>query len=163
LPLKARIWLELLGPQYAFVLQLSLFLHFTMEFSTQAKHTLEILDHISIYFLIAGYLLLLYAKSFGITLLSVLWGLSIRNNLYDFFFRKVEGFTLIYRNVLWLLAGGHLRVFLNILTMILIGASLYLIGVIFIYGRNIGTTTLSGIFCTRSCFSLRRYFIGGRV
>jgi hypothetical protein len=51
----------------------------------------------------------------------------------------------------------------NILTMILIGASLYLIGVIFIYGRNIGTTTLSGIFCTRSCFSLRRYFIGGRV
>jgi hypothetical protein len=39
----------------------------------------------------------------------------------------------------------------NILTMILIGASLYLIGVIFFIYGNIGTTTLSGIFCTRSC------------
>jgi hypothetical protein len=96
-------------------------------------------------------------------------GPHIRNNLYDFFFRKVEGFfnANLHRNGLYYGRGG--RTFFesipsNILTMILIGASLYLIGVIFIYGRNIGTTTLSGIFCTRSCcLSLRCYLIGGRV
>jgi hemolysin III len=35
-------------------LQLFTFLHFTMEFSIHKQNTLEILDHISIYFLIAG-------------------------------------------------------------------------------------------------------------
>jgi hemolysin III len=56
LAIKARIWLELLGPQY-----MALFFynfHFSTLYHgiqhTQTKHTLEILDHISIYFLIAG-------------------------------------------------------------------------------------------------------------
>jgi hemolysin III len=52
----------------------SLFLHFTMEFSIHKQNTLEILDHISIYFLIAGttpFLLMYMLNSFGITLLSV--------------------------------------------------------------------------------------------
>jgi hemolysin III len=85
---KCSIWLCFL--------QLSLFLHFTMEFSTQAKHTLEILDHISIYFLIAGtytVLLMYMLNSFGITLLSVFVGPHrIRNNLYVFFLGKWKVF-----------------------------------------------------------------------
>ena len=44
------------------------------------KRVLEVLDHISIYFLIAGtytpFLLIYLPNSFGITLLSVLWGLT---------------------------------------------------------------------------------------
>jgi hemolysin III len=64
---------------------------------TQAKHTLEILDHISIYFLIAGtytpFLLMYMPNSFGISLLSVLWSITVLgNNLQDFFYRKVENF-----------------------------------------------------------------------
>jgi hypothetical protein len=91
-----------------------------------------------------------------------LWGLTVLGIIYTIFFLESGGFQLTLEwAVLWLLGG---RTFFesipsNILTMILIGASLYLIGVIFIYGRNIGTTTLSGIFCTRSCcLSLRRYW-----
>jgi hemolysin III len=62
------------------------------------KRTLEILDHISIYFLI-GYLhsvLLMYMP--GITLLSVLWGLTALGIIYKiFFYRKMEDFsTIIY-------------------------------------------------------------------
>jgi hemolysin III len=56
---------------------------------TQAKHTLEILDHISIYFLIAGtytVLLMYMLNSFGITLLSVLWGLTVLGIIYTIFF-----------------------------------------------------------------------------
>jgi hemolysin III len=52
---KSENMAGIVGAAYGFLfLQLFTFLHFTMEFSTQAKHTLEILDHISIYFLIAG-------------------------------------------------------------------------------------------------------------
>jgi hemolysin III len=49
LAIKARIWLELLGPVYGFVLQLFTFstLYHGIQ-HTQTKHTLEILDHISI-------------------------------------------------------------------------------------------------------------------
>jgi hemolysin III len=55
---------------------------------TQAKHTLEILDHISIYFLIAGTytcFTYVYAKFFWHYVAIGLWGHRIRNNLYDFF------------------------------------------------------------------------------
>jgi hemolysin III len=63
--------MELLGPQYmAFVFyNFSLFstLYHGIQ-HTQAKHTLEILDHISIYFLIAGtytpFFTYVYAKFF---------------------------------------------------------------------------------------------------
>jgi hemolysin III len=108
---------------------------------TQAKHTLEILDHISIYFLIAGtytpFLLMYMLNSFGITLLSVLWGLTVLGIIYTIFFLgKWKVFsTLIYIGMGCIMVVGGRTFFesipSNILTMILIGASLYLIGVIF--------------------------------
>lgn len=107
----------------------------------QAKRTLEILDHISIYFLIAGtytpFLLMYMPNSFGITLLSVLWGLTVLGIIYKIFFIgkwKILS-TIIYIGMgLIMVVGG--RTFFesipsNILTMILIGAALYLIGVVF--------------------------------
>jgi hemolysin III len=108
---------------------------------TQAKRTLEILDHISIYFLIAGtytpFLLMYMPNSFGITLLSVLWGLTVLGIIYKIFFTgKWEILsTLIYIGMGCIIVVGGRTFFesipSNILTMILIGAGLYLIGVVF--------------------------------
>ncbi|PKH68514.1 hemolysin D [Flavobacterium sp. ALD4] len=112
----------------------------------QAKRTLEILDHISIYFLIAGtytpFLLMYMPGSFGITLLSVLWGLTALGIIYKIFFiGKWQIFsTIIYIAMgLIMVAGG--RTFFesipsNILTMILIGAALYLMGVVFYFWKK---------------------------
>lgn len=108
---------------------------------TQAKRTLEILDHISIYFLIAGtytpFLLLYMPNSFGITLLSVLWGLTVLGIIYKIFFIgkwKILS-TLLYIGMGCIMVVGGRTFFesipSNILTMILIGAGLYLIGVVF--------------------------------
>ncbi|TXD48651.1 PAQR family membrane homeostasis protein TrhA [Polaribacter sp. IC073] len=107
----------------------------------QAKRTLEILDHISIYFLIAGtytpFLLMYMDNSFGITLLSVLWGLTALGIIYNIFFTgkwKVIS-TLIYIAMGCIMVVGGRTFFesipINILTMLLIGCGLYLIGVIF--------------------------------
>ena len=109
--------------------------------NSQVKRILEILDHISIYFLIAGtytpFLLLYLNNSFGISLLSVLWGLTVLGILFKvFFIGKWKIFsTLIYIGMgCIMLVGGHTffeSIPQNILTMILIGCALYLIGVVF--------------------------------
>jgi hemolysin III len=55
---------------------------------TQAKHTLEILDHISIYFLIAGtysVLLMYMLNSFGIVVIGFV-GLTVLGIIYTIFF-----------------------------------------------------------------------------
>ncbi|MBN8674855.1 MAG: hemolysin III family protein [Chitinophagales bacterium] len=56
----------------------------------QVKRTLEIFDHISIYFLIAGtytpFLLIFLFDGFGITLLAVLWGLTLLGIFFKIFF-----------------------------------------------------------------------------
>ena len=53
------------------------------------KRVFEILDHISIYFLIAGtytpFLLIYMNNAFGITLLSVLWGLTALGIVFKVF------------------------------------------------------------------------------
>jgi hemolysin III len=107
----------------------------------QTKRILEILDHISIYFLIAGtytpFLLMYMHNSFGITLLSVLWGLTAVGIIFKIFFiGKWKVFsTLIYIAMGCIMVVGGRTFFEsipgNILTMILIGCALYLIGVIF--------------------------------
>ena len=107
----------------------------------QTKRILEILDHISIYFLIAGtytpFLLMYMHNSFGITLLSVLWGLTAVGIIFKIFFTgKWKVFsTLIYIAMGCIMVVGGRTFFesipVNILTIILIGCALYLIGVIF--------------------------------
>ncbi|SDR67194.1 hemolysin III [Polaribacter sp. KT25b] len=112
----------------------------------QAKHTLEILDHISIYFLISGtytpFLLMYMRNSFGITLLSVLWGLTAFGIIFKIFF---TGKWNILSTIIYIVMGCIMivggRTFFesipsNILTMLLIGCGLYLIGVIFYLWRK---------------------------
>lgn len=107
----------------------------------EVKRTLEILDHISIYFLIAGtytpFLLVYLNNGFGITLLSVLWGLTALGIVFKIFFTGRWNLisTLIYIAMgLILFVGGRLF-FIDIpwpvLIMIFIGGGLYLLGVIF--------------------------------
>jgi|TARA_B110000240_G_C13505191_1_gene455817 hemolysin III len=109
--------------------------------NVQAKRIFEILDHISIYFLIAGtytpFLLMYLDTPFGVTLLSVLWGLTALGIIFKILFlgRWKIFSTLIYIAMGCIMVVGGRTFFesipSNILTMILIGCALYLIGVIF--------------------------------
>ena len=105
------------------------------------KHLFKILDHISIYFLIAGtytpLVVMFVNTSFGIALLITLWTLTFIGSLFKLFF--TENFeilsTIIYILMGLLLLTGGKRFFISIppvvTTLIITGAGLYCIGVIF--------------------------------
>ena len=107
----------------------------------QAKRVLEILDHISIYFLIAGtytpFLLIYLNNSFGITLLSILWSLTALGIVFKIFFTGKWNVisTIVYVAMGCILFVGGRTFFTsiptNVMTMIVIGGGLYLLGVIF--------------------------------
>ncbi len=123
---------------------LQLFTFSTLYHSFQhasTKRILEILDHISIYFLIAGtytpFLLIYMYNAFGVTLLSVLWGLTAVGIVFKIFFTGKWNVvsTLVYIAMGCILVVGG-RTFFDaipaaIMIMISIGGALYLLGVIF--------------------------------
>lgn len=107
----------------------------------EAKRVFEILDHISIYFLIAGtytpFLLIYMNNTFGITLLTVLWSLTAIGIIFKIFF---TGKWNIVSTLAYIAMGGIMlvggRTFFyaiptEVMVMILIGSALYLLGVIF--------------------------------
>jgi hemolysin III len=113
--------------------------HFAQE--PGLKEMFKVLDHISIYFLIAGTytpLLLVYTNNnFGITILSVLWGLTI---LGIFFKIRFTGrfeiiSTIIYLLMGWIMVVGGRRFFddlpVPVLIFIFAGGGFYSIGVFF--------------------------------
>jgi hemolysin III len=113
--------------------------HFAQE--PVVKRIFKVLDHISIYFLIAGTytpLLLVYMNNdFGITILSVLWGLTV---LGIFFKIRFTGRFEILSTIIYVLMGlimivGGRRFFgylpVPVLIFICVGGGLYLIGVFF--------------------------------
>ncbi len=107
----------------------------------RVKKVLNIFDHISIYFLIAGtytpFLLNYMMNSTGITLLCVLWGLTLIGIVYKVFFTGRFDFvsTLVYLAMGWIMLAGGRQFFAAIpwpvLTMIMIGGGLYTIGTLF--------------------------------
>lgn len=107
----------------------------------KVKRALKILDHISIYYLIAGTytpLILIYNyNSFGITLLCVLWSLTIIGTVFKIFYcgRWEIISTAIYLLMGWsMLAGGNsffLRMPSAVLQMVVAGGIIYSSGVIF--------------------------------
>lgn len=107
----------------------------------QAKRVLEILDHISIYFLIAGtytpFLLIYLNNPFGIALLSILWSLTALGIVFKIFFTGKWNVisTIVYVAMGCILLVGGRTFFTsipnNVMTMIIIGGGLYLLGVIF--------------------------------
>jgi hemolysin III len=110
------------------------------------KRIFEILDHIGIYFLIAGtytpFLLVYVNTTFGITLLSILWGLTIAGIFFKAWF---TGRFQVVSVIIYLLMGGIMiaggRRFFdhlpsNVIIMIWVGGALYGIGVIFyVWGK----------------------------
>ncbi len=107
----------------------------------RVKKVLNIFDHISIYFLIAGtytpFLLNYMMNATGITLLSVLWGLTILGIVFKLFFTGRFNYlsTAIYIGMGWILLFGGKSFFAAIpwpvLTMIIIGGVLYTVGTLF--------------------------------
>ncbi|HOY17506.1 MAG TPA: hemolysin III family protein [Haliscomenobacter sp.] len=105
------------------------------------KNVLQILDHISIYFLIAGsytpFILIYVFNSVGITLLCVLWGLTLVGTVFKIFFINKFNFlsTIIYLLMGWLLLAAGKTFFVSlpsdVLSLIVIGGVLYSFGVIF--------------------------------
>ncbi len=111
-----------------------------------AKRMLKICDHISIYFLIAGtytpFILIYLLDGFGITLLSILWALTLIGIFFKVFFagRFKLLSTLIYIAMGWLLLVGGKTFFtalpLSVVIMIVIGGGLYSLGAIFYMSKR---------------------------
>lgn len=113
--------------------------HFTTE--PAIRRAFKVFDHISIFFFIAGsytpFLLVYMNNIFGITLLSVLWGLTI---VGIFFKVRYTGrfeivSVIIYLLMGWIMVAGGRRFFdslpVPVLVLVCIGGGLYSIGVIF--------------------------------
>ncbi len=110
------------------------------------KEVMKILDHISIYFLIAGtytpFILRYFYHSQGITMLLVLWGLAALGIFFKIFF--VNRFHLlsviIYVLMGWMLIWTGNAFFAamprQVITLILIGNGLYSSGLVFYLWRR---------------------------
>lgn len=105
------------------------------------RRIFKIFDHISIYFLIAGtytpFLLVYMNNTFGITLLSVLWGLTVIGIFFKLRFTgRFEIISvIIYLAMGWIMVVGGNRFFdsmpVPVVVLICIGGGLYSIGVFF--------------------------------
>ena len=107
----------------------------------KVKQVLQVFDHISIYFLIAGtytpFILNYFFNTTGIVMLCVLWGLAFLGIFFKIYF--VEKFnilsTIIYLLMGWMMGWGGKTFFVSmpfsVITMIIIGGVLYSIGVVF--------------------------------
>jgi hemolysin III len=129
--------------------------HFVYDPST--KKIFKILDHISIYFLIAGtytpFLLVYMNNSFGITLLCVLWGLTLAGIFFKLWFTgRFEIISvIIYILMGWMLVVGGRTFFTHlpvpVLVFICVGGGLYSIGVFFyIWDRRLYTHAVWHVF-----------------
>lgn len=105
------------------------------------KSVLHIFDHISIYFLISGtytpFLLNYMMNRTGITMLVVLWSLTLFGVFFKIFYTGKLNFisTAVYLAMGWIMLFSGKDFFKaipgDVLTMIVIGGGLYSIGVIF--------------------------------
>ncbi|MEP7144183.1 MAG: hemolysin III family protein [Ferruginibacter sp.] len=105
------------------------------------KEILKILDHISIYFLIAGtytpIILIFVNNPFGISLLVILWSLTALGIFFKIFFtgRFEIASVTIYILMGWILFAGGKTFFaampIPVIVLIATGGGLYCIGVIF--------------------------------
>ena len=103
------------------------------------------LDHISIYWFIAGtytpFIIIFVNNQFGITLLVVLWGLTILGTIFKTFLTGKFDLlsTIIYLIMGWLLLAGADEFFANmpthVVSLIICGAGLYTLGVVFYIWR----------------------------
>jgi len=108
---------------------------------SRIKEIWKIIDHVSIYFLIAGtytpFILIFVYNSFGLTLLGILWGLTFLGIIFKIFYTgRFEIFsTFIYLLMGWMLFADSHTFFKNIpptiVNLIMVGGILYSVGVVF--------------------------------
>lgn len=113
--------------------------------NTKMRKLFLILDHISIYFLIAGtytpFILIFINNGFGMMLLTVLWGLTLLGIFFKIFYtgRFEVISTIIYLLMGWMLLSSVEDFFANmpysVIVLIITGAALYSIGVLFYIWR----------------------------
>ncbi|HYE53323.1 MAG TPA: hemolysin III family protein [Chitinophagaceae bacterium] len=131
------------GLSFLMVFTSSTLFHYQKE--GKKRHLFKIWDHISIYFLIAGtytpFILIFVNNNFGMTLLCVLWGLTVVGTIFKTFFtgRFEIVSTIIYLLMGWMLLAGVNEFFANmpyhIVFLIVAGGVLYSVGVIFYLWR----------------------------
>jgi len=131
------------GASFLMTFVCSTLFHFQKE--GRARYLWKKLDHISIYYMIAGtytpFILIFVNNSFGMTLLCVLWGLTLLGTVFKTFctgkFEIIS--TLIYLAMGWMLLVGGEAFFANmpynIAWLIVAGGILYSLGVIFYLWR----------------------------
>ena len=108
---------------------------------SRIKEIWKIIDHVSIYFLIAGtytpFILIFVYNSFGLTLLAILWSLTFLGIIFKIFYtgRFEILSTCIYLLMGWMLFADSHTFFKNIpptiVDLIMAGGILYSIGVVF--------------------------------
>ena len=135
--------ISIYGFSFLMLFTFSTLFHWTRE--RKRKDILRILDHISIYFLIAGtytpFILIFVNNAYGFTLLSVLWSLTLLGTIYKTFFTgKFEIIsTVIYLIMGWMLLTGADAFFakmpFSMIVLIICGGCLYTIGVLFYLWR----------------------------
>lgn len=105
------------------------------------RQRLKVLDHISIYFMIAGtytpFIFIFVNNDFGTRLLYVLWGLTALGVIFKLFYTgRLEWLSIIvYLAMGWMLFSGGTAFFENmpssVVALIIAGGVLYTLGVLF--------------------------------
>ncbi len=136
---------SIFGFSYLMVYTFSTLYHgstlYQSKYVNRIKNFMQMMDHISIYFLIAGtytpFILIYFLNPMGITLLSILWGLTAIGVVYKIFFTgKYEWFSLLlYLGMGWMLVFFAEPFYTELPTatfvMVAVGGVLYTLGVIF--------------------------------
>ncbi|MEY9976444.1 hemolysin III family protein [Lysinibacillus sp. RC79] len=129
------------------------------------KHFFAILDHSSIYILIAGtytpFLLIAIGGTLGITLLCIIWSLAILGVIFKcFFINRFEKLSLIfYIGMGWLIIFAVKPVYLFLgfhgFALLLAGGLFYTIGAIFYAWRSLPYNhTIWHLFVLAGCGSM---------
>ncbi|GAB0168076.1 hemolysin III family protein [Lysinibacillus sp. CTST325] len=129
------------------------------------KHFFAILDHSSIYILIAGtytpFLLIAVGGTLGITLLCIIWSLAILGVIFKcFFINRFEKLSLIfYIGMGWLIIFAVKPVYLFLgfhgFALLLAGGLFYTIGAIFYAWRSLPYNhTIWHLFVLAGCGSM---------
>lgn len=132
------------GLSFLMVFTFSTIFHLQQE-GGRNRHIFKILDHISIYFFIAGtytpFILIFVNNNFGLTLLAILWALAIIGTIFKTFYcgRFEILSTIVYLAMGWMLLTGANAFFANmpptVIWLIIAGAILFTVGVIFYIWR----------------------------
>jgi hemolysin III len=136
--------ISLYGVSFLMVFTFSTLFHLQRE-GGKTRHLFKILDHISIYFFIAGtytpFILIFVNNSFGLTLLAVLWTLALAGTVFKSFYcgRFEIISTIIYLAMGWMLLTGADAFFAkmpsSVMWLIIAGAILFTVGVVFYIWR----------------------------